>query len=286
VTAAEALRIGTARLREAGIESPRLEARLLLAHTLGVGQAALLGDQQAVIPGAAAAAFAAVIERRTAREPLALITGRREFWSLDFLVSPATLIPRPDSETLIQAAAAAFSGRPPPRRILDLGTGTGCLLLAALQEFPDAFGIGIDIVPAAAALAARNAEKLGLDHRASFICSDWAEALLGRFELVLSNPPYIPTCDLVRLMPDVGRYEPRLALDGGNDGLTAHRRIVAGLPGLLARGGIAVLEAGIDQAARIIALAEDTGFRSQAVSDLGGIPRAIVLEAKAPVTAG
>jgi release factor glutamine methyltransferase len=189
VTATEALRTGTVRLREAGIESPRLEARLLLAHVLGVGQAALLGNQQAVVASTLIDAFAAVIERRAAHEPLAFIVGQREFWSLDFLVSPATLIPRPDSETLIQAAVAAFKDRPPPRRILDLGTGTGCLLLAALCEFPGAFGIGIDVVPAAAALAARNAAKLGLSHRAGFVCGDWAEATTGRFELVLSNPP-------------------------------------------------------------------------------------------------
>lgn len=286
MTAGEALRTGTVRLREAGIELPRLEARLLLAHILGVGQAALLGNQQAVVASTLMDAFAAVIERRAAHEPLAFIVGRREFWSLDFLVSPATLIPRPDSETLIQAAVAAFKDRPPPRRILDLGTGTGCLLLAALCEFPGAFGIGIDVVPAAAALAARNAAKLGLSHRAGFVCGDWAEAATGRFELVLSNPPYIPTCDLARLTADVGRFEPRLALDGGDDGLTAHRRIVAKLSGLLARGGIAVLEGGEGQAERIVALAASHSLRGQVVPDLGGIPRAVVLEAETQVAAG
>jgi release factor glutamine methyltransferase len=286
VTIAEALCLGTARLRGAGIESPRLEARLLLAHVLGIEQTALLRDQQAAVARTDVDAFAALVERRASHEPLAFIVGRREFWSLEFLVSPATLIPRPDSETLIEAAVAAFRHRRPPRRILDLGTGTGCLLLAALHEFPGAFGVGTDVVPAAALLAARNAEKLGMDGRAGFVCGNWAGSLAGRFELVLCNPPYIPTWELTSLMPDVGCYEPRLALDGGEDGLRAYRGIVSELPRLLARDGLAILEAGKGQAGPVMALAVARGLRGRAVCDLGGTARAVVLEADREVGAG
>ena len=179
------------------------------------------------------ASLAPLVARREAHEPLALIVGHREFWSLEFAVSPATLIPRPESETLIEAAVAAFANREPPRLVLDLGTGTGCLLLAALSEFPAAFGIGVDRSAEAAALAARNAAALHLADRALFVCGDWADALSTRFDLVLGNPPYIPTEDLGSLMPDVARYEPRTALDGGPDGLAAYRRLIPGLPRML-----------------------------------------------------
>jgi release factor glutamine methyltransferase len=225
--------------------------------------------------------FASLLARREAREPLALILGRREFWGLEFAVSPATLIPRPESETLIEAAIAAFSDRPRPRLILDLGTGTGCLLLAALSEFPGAFGIGVDRSRAAATLAARNATSLGLADRTSVICGDWADALDGRFELVLCNPPYIRSEDLGSLMPEVGAHEPRSALDGGPDGFAAWRRLLPALPRLLAPGSVAVLELGAGQAETAAELASQAGFASDLRPDLMGIPRAIVLR---PVT--
>ena len=180
-----------------------------------------------------------------AHEPLALIVGHREFWSLEFAVSPATLIPRPESETLIEAALAAFSHRPSPRLILDLGTGTGCLLLAALSEFPAAFGIGVDRSAAAAALAAHNAAALGLADRAVFICGDWADALAARFDLVLCNPPYIPTADIA--LPDAGGGALRATRRAGRwrgrvCGVTADWFHV--LPRLLTPTGVAVLEFG------------------------------------------
>ena len=210
-------------MRAAGIDGPRLEARLLLAHALGVAPADLLRDRDAE---AGKAVLAPLLERRLAHEPLALILGAREFWSLRFAVSPATLIPRPESETLIEAALKAFEGRLAPGSILDLGTGTGCLLLAALSEFPTAFGVGLDRSADAAALARSNAVSLGLADRAAFLCADWARPLAARFDLVLCNPPYIPTCEVDGLMPEVACYEPRTALDGGSDGLAAYRDLV------------------------------------------------------------
>jgi release factor glutamine methyltransferase len=226
-----------------------------------------------------AAAFQALVTRRAGHEPLALIVGRREFWSLDFAVSPATLVPRPDSETLIEAAVTTFAGRNPPRRVLDLGTGTGCLLIAALAEFRTAFGVGVDRSFAAAALAARNAAMLGMANRAAFLCSDWNSALDGRFDLVLSNPPYIPTSQIDGLMPEVARHEPRAALDGGADGFCAYRRLIPELARLLAPDGVAVLELGAGQAPVVTGLARIAGFASHLHHDLSGIARALVLHA-------
>lgn len=192
-------------------------------------------------------------------------------------MSPATLIPRADSEALIHAALEAF-----PQRnvsdVLDLGTGTGALLLAALVEFPDAWGLGVDVSPAAAALAAHNAASNDLAARAAFVCADWAAPIRGNFELVLANPPYIRSDEFARLMPEVARHEPRSALDGGADGLGAYRRIVADLPRLLAPDGAAVLEIGQGQAAAVTAIARQAGFAALALhADLGGVARALTL---------
>jgi release factor glutamine methyltransferase len=250
-----------------------------LAHAQGVTPEALLRD-----PGAAAdtTALDPLLARREAREPIALILGYRQFWSLDFAVSPATLIPRPESETLIEAAVAAFAGREPPRLLLDLGTGTGCLLLAALSEFPTAFGVGVDRSMAATALAARNATALHFANRAGFLCAHWAEALNARFDVVLCNPPYIPTADICCLMPEVARFEPRAALDGGPDGLAAYRALVSTLPRLLTPHGVAALELGVNQADAVATLARQAGFRAETRLDLHGIPRALVLRPVVP----
>ena len=271
VTVGAALREGAALLAAAGVDNPRLDARLLLGIAAGLSREALLRDPgRAVDP----VPYHALLARRAAREPVALILGRQEFWSLQFEVSAATLIPRADSEAVIEAALAAAPDRGRVHRILDLGTGTGCLLLAALTEFPAAWGIGVDRAAEAASLAARNAAALGLAARAAFLCGDWDAALAGRFDLVLSNPPYIPGGDIAGLMPEVARYEPRRALDGGADGLDAYRRILAALPRLLAPGGVAVLEIGAGQAEAVAALAgRAVAFRA----DLGGVPRAMVV---------
>ncbi len=265
-----------ARLREAGVEQPRFEARCLAAHLLGKPAVALL-DRATRIDGVA---FAALVERRAGREPMAFITGRQGFWTLDLAVSPATLIPRADSETLIEASLAALPDRARVGGVLDLGTGTGCLLLAALSEFPRAFGLGVDVSPDAAKLARHNAERSGLTDRASFAAGDWAACVAGRFDLVLCNPPYIEAADLAGLMPEVIRHEPRRALDGGRSGLDAYAALLPELPRLLAPDGVAVFELGAGQAGPVAALAKAAGFAQiTSYPDLAGIERALVLRA-------
>lgn len=273
-TIAEALYEGAQVLAAAGIDNPRLESRLLLAHALGRTTEDLIRDLTA---RATASNFANLIARRAAREPLAFILGWREFWSLPFHVSPATLIPRPDSETVVEAALALCPDAQAPLRVLDLGTGTGCLLLALLHERPSAFGVGIDRSAPAAHLARRNACDLGLAARSAFLCGDWAGAVNGRFDLVLSNPPYVATPELAALMPDVALHEPRTALDGGTCGLTAYRAIIAALPRLLMPSGAAVLELGAGQSDAVGIIAEAAGFRVQVRPDLSGTPRAMIL---------
>lgn len=269
-TIAALLRLGAERLAAAGIENPRLESRLLLAHALGRRTEDLIRDMN---NPAEAPAFPALLARRAAHEPLALITGWREFWSLRFRVSPATLIPRADSETLVEAALDL----PAPARVLDLGTGTGCLLLAVLHERPQAFGIGLDRSEDAARLARRNAADLGLTGRSAFLVGDWTAPLRGRFDLVLSNPPYIESAGIAALMPEVRAHEPASALDGGPDGLDAYRAIIAALPSILTSDGAAVLELGIGQSRAVAGLAEAAGLRATARQDLAGIERALIL---------
>ncbi len=278
MTRAALLRVGAERLRLAGIDSARLDSRLLLAHALGLAPEALLAATGEEVPGDAAARFEALIARRCAQEPVALIRGTQEFWSLPLAVTPDTLIPRADTETLIEAALAAWPGRPSPRRVLDLGTGTGALLLAALTEFKDAFGVGIDRSVGAARVARANSRALGLASRAAVAVADWTAPLAGRFDLILSNPPYVRTDEMATLPPSVAHFEPAGALDGGADGLTAYRAIVPALPGLLAPAGLAVLEVGAGQAADVAALAAAAGLRARTRADLAGIARAIVLE--------
>ncbi len=272
-TIAAAIRDGADRLN--GIaDNPRLEARLLLAHALGVTQNALIRDPALSVDPTA---FAALVARRVAHEPLSLIVGHREFWSMTFQVSRSTLVPRPDSETLVEAALAAFADRPAPRRIIDLGTGTGCLLLALLSEFPLAFGIGLDLSPDAARLARDNAAQLGLIDRAAFAASDWTNAVAGRFDLIISNPPYIRRADIDTLIPEVRDYEPMRALDGGADGYDAYRTILARIPDLLEPHGIAVLELGRGQANYVSELVRQIGLCPSLRLDLAKTPRAIVL---------
>ncbi len=265
-------------LRAAGIEAPRQEARMLLAHVLGCREEDLLRDPRAAVPAGQGATFAALLRRRAARAPMAHLLGRVGFWTLELEVSPDTLIPRADSEAVVEAALEGFADG---GRVLDLGTGTGALLLAVLAERPGAWGVGIDRAPGAARLAARNAAANDLSARAAFLAGDWDGAIVGRFDLVLSNPPYIPTHDIPALMPEVARHEPALALDGGADGLDAYRRIVARLPTLLAPGGRAVLELGIGQRAAVEGLAAAAGLQCRGSrADLGGVERALILGAQ------
>ena len=252
------------RLAAAGIDEPRRELRLL--HIEAGGAASL-----AEWPNNPHPCLEALTARRAAREPLSRIVGRREFWSRDFLLTREVFDPRPDSETVVEAALAAM---PSFRTVLDLGTGSGCLLAALLTERPEARGLGIDRSPGACRAARRNLEGLP----AAVAAGDWGRAVGGRFDLVVSNPPYIPGADIAALMPEVRDHDPRLALDGGADGLDAYRAILCDLPRLLAPGGVAVLELGFGQAEAVAALAGAQGLRVRDVrADLGGIPRAMVL---------
>lgn len=214
---------------------------------------------------------------------MAYILGEREFWGLPFKVSPAVLVPRPDSETVIEAALALFPDRNRRWRILDLGLGSGCLLLTLLREFPAAEGVGLEASDAALNVARANAEALGVSGRARLLAGDWrlpdwVQPLDGPFDLVVSNPPYITADAIPHLMPEVGRFEPRLALDGGPDGLAAYRFIANEAPRLVSRGGRLLLEAGAGQAAEIYEIFQSTGFRAEASwKDLGGIDRVVSL---------
>jgi len=262
-------------LRAAAVENPRGEARALLAYAMATTPDALLRDPRQTVPDVAVAVFGRLLKRRLAEEPMAYLLGRQGFWSLDLAVSPATLIPRPDSEALVELALEVS---PAPRRILDLGTGTGALLLAVLAERPGAFGIGVDRAPDAAALAHENAMANGLGDRALFLAGDWGAALAQTFDLILCNPPYIEAAAIAGLDPGVARYEPASALDGGADGLDAYRAVCAQLPGLLAPGGVAVLELGAGQRAAVEHIAAAAGLAAGgARPDLGGHDRALLL---------
>jgi release factor glutamine methyltransferase len=250
--------------------TPRLDAELLLAHALGISrEALLLGPDRPVPPD-----FEALLQRRLAHEPVAYITGTKAFWTLDLHVTPAALIPRPDSETLIEAAIAHFGDRA-PKTIIDLGTGSGALLLASLDQWPFAWGLGVDRSAAALALARANAERLGFGERAAFLQGSWAEAVDARFDLILCNPPYIESD--AQLVPDVADYEPASALYAGPDGLDAYRALVPELPRLLAPDGLAVLEIGSAQAGSVSRLVEEQDLRIRTVRDLAGLDRCLAV---------
>jgi release factor glutamine methyltransferase len=231
------------------------------------------------VDAAAVAGFETLLGRRLAREPVSRILGRRAFWTLDLVVTPDTLDPRPDSETLIEAALAAFADRAPPRHVIDLGTGTGCLLLAVLSEFPDATGLGVDRLAGAVSTARENAHLAGLADRAVFVQTDWDDLPHGQADLILSNPPYIADQTLARLEPEVALFDPPGALAGGADGLSAYRSIFRKLPSLLAREGVVILELGAGQRQVVEELGVGAGLTVQDVRhDLAGIERALVLK--------
>jgi release factor glutamine methyltransferase len=254
----------------------RREARLVVAAALGLDPAALLGWPERRIGAAAHARAMALVRRRAAGEPLSRLRGAREFWSLDFALSPETLDPRPESETLVAAALDAVPDRAARLRLLDLGTGTGCLLLALLSELPNAWGAGVDRAAGAAATARANAAALGLAGRAAFIVGDWGEALRGGFDLVVSNPPYIPSADIPALAPEV-RHDPLRALDGGADGLDAYRALAPALARLLR--GTALVELGTGQAPAAARIMRGAGLDVRGIRpDLAGIDRCLVLE--------
>jgi release factor glutamine methyltransferase len=259
-------------LAGAGIDSPRAEARLLMAHALGISREATL---TASPTSEQSARFAAAVSRRAGHEPFAYITGRKEFWSLDFEVGPGVLVPRPDTETLIEEALRVAPDRAAPLAMADLGAGSGAILCAALKEFANASGTGYEMSPQAFAYADRNAARL-IGPRARIVRADWDTAT-GPFDLVFSNPPYIPSADIESLAPDVSHFEPRAALDGGSDGLDAYRSLARLLPKILKTGGHALLEIGLGQAQAIGTLFPDLKLL-RIVPDMAGIPRCVVLE--------
>lgn len=264
------------RLTEAGIENPSLDARLLIAHALGIDRAALCTQENRLLTEIEIAAAEDLIERRARREPVGRILGRREFWGLPFLLNDATLEPRPDSETLIETALSLFKDKPAPAQILDLGTGTGCLLLSLLHEWKEARGLGIDISPRAIRQAQQNARDLNLDERAEFRIGNWLHELEGAFSLVLSNPPYIPTREIPHLQPEVRLFDPSAALDGGPEGLDPYKLIIPKVSAFLKNGGAILFEVGAGQAEAVCSLLRADGFKDVAVrNDLGGVARCV-----------
>ncbi len=277
-TLSAAVRRTSERLGRAGIEQPRRDARLLVAQAIGAGIAETLARPERPLTTAEQATLETLVVQRAARKPMAQIIGRREFWSLDFKVGADVLIPRPDSETLVAAVLATIADRAAAIRLLDLGTGSGCLLLALLSELPAALGFGIDLSASAAALARANAQALALDHRAAFAVADWTSGLTGQFDIIVSNPPYVATGDIAALMPEVARYEPRRALAGGQDGLDAYRALIPGLAARLAPAGLIALEIGAQMGERVLDLAARGGLVSlSGHRDLAGIERCLLL---------
>jgi len=262
-------------------EQPRSEARRLVEAALDWPVASQLADPDRIIDAASVEALDALLHRRAERqEPLSRILGRREFWGLSLEIDGATLDPRPDTETLVELALDLFSGpeRSPPGHILDLGTGSGALLLALLSEYPEAQGLGVDQDSDTLATATRNAARLGLGGRARFEVGDWLSEVSGRFDLIVSNPPYIPTEDLAGLDRAVRDFDDPLALDGGADGLAFYARTLREAGRCLAPGGVLILELGIGQADSVQALGRDSGWSLRSLrDDLAGIPRAMAL---------
>jgi release factor glutamine methyltransferase len=279
VTIAECRRGWAAEFRGRGIDSPELDARVLVGHALGLDHAALAARADQPLSAERHAAIAALARRRLAHEPVARITGTKEFWSLPLRVGEATLVPRPETETIVAAALRALDAKGPrsrPWRIADIGTGSGAIALALLSELPQAFAVGTDISPAALAVARDNARSLDLG-RVNYVLCDMASALRGPFDLIVANPPYIPTGDLDRLAPEVRLFDPRPALDGGADGLRCYRALAGAAAALFARDGVLVVELGQDQAEPVAALMTAAGLAPLPPQpDLNGTPRALV----------
>jgi release factor glutamine methyltransferase len=273
----QAMDRATTRLRTAGIEGARRDARLLLAAVLGVDAAQVMAYPERAMSAAQMADYEGAITRRAGHEPVSRILGRREFWGLDFLVTPDTLDPRPDSETLVAAVLERLAGRAAPLRILDLGTGSGCLLLALLAELREAEGLGVDLDPAALAVARENAARLGLAGRARFAAGDWAEGLAGAWQAIVSNPPYIIGPEIEELSPEVAGFDPRLALDAGPDGLNSYRKIIPQATDILAPEGVLVLEIGAGQGDAVGRILSQSGLAAiERLRDLSGTERCLV----------
>jgi release factor glutamine methyltransferase len=261
-----------ARQLESGSDTARLDAELLMAEALHIDRDKLiLSPPDRKVPDR----FWKMVERRKSGEPVAYITGRRAFWNIELHVGPGVLVPRPDSEVLIASAIEHFEGSDGPLRVLDLGTGPGTLLLAALDIWPEARGIGIDVSRQALTYAAANARRIGVESRVKLIQGDWADGLMDRFDLVLCNPPYV--AEGAELGPGVREYEPDEALFAGKHGLDAYRALAPQLPRLLEPGGLAAVEIGIGQAEAVTKLLARDGLGARVAPDLAGRARALLL---------
>lgn len=265
------------RLEAAGVDTPVLDARLLLEAGAGVSRLEIVTDPRREMSDAQVDAVNALTKRREAREPVSHIVGYKHFWTLDLDVNADVLTPRPETEFVVEAGLQATLPADAPHRILDLGAGSGAIILALLKDRPNATGVAIDISERALDVVRKNAAKLGVADRLEIRQNDWATDLDERFDLVVSNPPYIRSGDIERLEPEVSRFEPHLALDGGEDGFVAYRIIAAALPRLLRAGGTFALEVGLGQAEGVKALAESQGLTTdEPRRDLAGIPRVVV----------
>ena len=271
VSGAHALQGAVQRLRQAGVDDPVRDARLLLAHVWGLAPDRLTLHLPDPLPDTVVHSFDAVIARRCAREPVSHILGRRAFWGRDFIVTPDVLDPRPETETLIETALAT-----PFVQVIDLGTGSGAILLTLLAERPQAQGLGVDVSAPALAVAARNAQALGVGARVRWVQSDWLAAVDERADLVVCNPPYIDAAEIATLAPEVRDHEPHLALTPGPDGLAPYRSLVQQVPRCLVAGGAFIVEIGWQQGPAVAALFRDAGFQSVAIlRDLGGKDRVV-----------
>jgi release factor glutamine methyltransferase len=267
------------RLKARGIDTPDLDARLLVGHALGLDHAGLARASGRALDAEEIARIEALVARRLAREPVARIIGVKEFWGLPLRLGPAVLVPRPETETVVEQALAAIDrggSRDRLLRIADLGTGSGAIMLALLSELPNAFAIGTDRDPAALAVARGNAARLGFGARAAFVACNFGQALAGGLDLLVTNPPYVRSGDMAGLDPDVRDYDPHIALDGGPDGLAAYRAIAADARALLNPNAHLVAEIGAGQSDAVVALLAAAGLARVAVApDLAGIPRAV-----------
>ena len=281
VSVAECRRAWAAEFRARGMDSPELDARVLIGHALRLGHAALAAHADRPLSAEQQTTIAALARRRLKHEPVARITGTKEFWSLPLRVTAATLVPRPETETLVNAALHALDRRGPrsrPWRIADIGTGSGAIALALLSELPNAFAVGTDISAAALAVARDNAIRLGIG-RAAYVICDMGSALGRPFDLIVSNPPYIASGQIDGLAPEVRIYDPRIALDGGADGLRWYRALAATAAARLARNGILAVELGKDQAEPVAGIIAAAGLAPLlAQPDLNGVPCALLAQ--------
>jgi release factor glutamine methyltransferase len=277
VSVGAALEHAASALTEAGIDEPRRRARALLAAALDLSMTEIFAYPERLLNTDQQTRLLAMLDRMLAREPLSRIVGRREFWGLEFLLSADTLDPRPETETIVESVLARLPDRDRPYRFLDLGTGTGALLLALLSEYPAASGIGVDIAPGAVRTARDNAERLGIFARAQFVVGNWEAALTGPFDAVVANPPYIERAAIADLPREVRHYDPIRALDGGADGLAAYGAIAADLLRLLSPGGLFAAEIGQGQAEAVGKILGQCGLCVEGiVPDLAGIDRVVI----------